>query len=167
MKEQVKKYNEIRKTEGSKAANDFAAKFVYSLDLDTPAARGKIWAEFKAEEKAEAAAQERKEKAEKRAKTAKLKSICEAVLKSVSLSEYERKFLNDIKTKRKLTEKQANWLHDLAGKANVEIVGEIQIRGSRSTSVHHNCDHGDLGSLGYRHGEFVKCPHCGTMTEVW
>ena len=29
------------------------------------------------------------------------------------------------------------------------------------------CDHADLGSLEYMHGETVKCPHCGQMTEVW
>ncbi len=30
-----------------------------------------------------------------------------------------------------------------------------------------DCDHGDLGSLGYKHGEVVKCPHCGKPAEVW
>lgn len=30
-----------------------------------------------------------------------------------------------------------------------------------------NCDHGDLGSLGYSHGSKVKCPNCGQITEVW
>jgi len=29
------------------------------------------------------------------------------------------------------------------------------------------CQHEDLGSLGYKHGERVKCPHCGNMTTVW
>ncbi len=29
------------------------------------------------------------------------------------------------------------------------------------------CDHADLGSLGYKHGETVTCPHCGQMAEVW
>jgi rubrerythrin len=29
------------------------------------------------------------------------------------------------------------------------------------------CTHDDLGSLGYRHGTTVKCPHCGQMAEVW
>jgi hypothetical protein len=30
-----------------------------------------------------------------------------------------------------------------------------------------SCKHEDLGSLGYRHGERVKCPFCGKMCEVW
>jgi hypothetical protein len=29
------------------------------------------------------------------------------------------------------------------------------------------CTHDDLGSLGYRHGTTVKCPHFGQMAEVW
>lgn len=29
------------------------------------------------------------------------------------------------------------------------------------------CEHEDLGSLGYRHGDRVKCPDCGEMCEVW
>jgi DNA-directed RNA polymerase subunit M/transcription elongation factor TFIIS len=29
------------------------------------------------------------------------------------------------------------------------------------------CEHDDLGSLGYKHGERVQCPRCGQMTEVW
>ena len=33
--------------------------------------------------------------------------------------------------------------------------------------VKERCDHADLGSLGYRHGEWVKCPMCGKMCEVW
>lgn len=30
-----------------------------------------------------------------------------------------------------------------------------------------SCRHEDLGSLGYRHGERIKCPFCGKMCEVW
>ena len=29
------------------------------------------------------------------------------------------------------------------------------------------CDHSDLSSLGYRHGEKVKCPCCGSSATVW
>ncbi len=29
------------------------------------------------------------------------------------------------------------------------------------------CNHEDLGSLGYTHGEKVKCPHCGELAIVW
>jgi len=30
-----------------------------------------------------------------------------------------------------------------------------------------DCEHADLGSLGYKHGDRVKCPCCGEMTYVW
>jgi hypothetical protein len=29
------------------------------------------------------------------------------------------------------------------------------------------CEHEDLGSLGYKHGARVRCPHCGEMCVVW
>lgn len=29
------------------------------------------------------------------------------------------------------------------------------------------CEHEDLGSLGYAHGEIVTCPHCGQRARVW
>ena len=29
------------------------------------------------------------------------------------------------------------------------------------------CEHSDLGSLGYRHGETVTCPHCGKKAVGW
>ena len=29
------------------------------------------------------------------------------------------------------------------------------------------CDHRDLGSFGYMHGETVSCPFCGMKAEVW
>lgn len=29
------------------------------------------------------------------------------------------------------------------------------------------CEHEDLGSFGYRHGDRVKCPHCGEIAVVW
>ena len=29
------------------------------------------------------------------------------------------------------------------------------------------CEHGDLGSRGYRHGSIVTCPDCGKRAEVW
>ena len=30
-----------------------------------------------------------------------------------------------------------------------------------------SCQHEDLGSLGYKHGSIVTCPHCGKKAEVW
>lgn len=29
------------------------------------------------------------------------------------------------------------------------------------------CEHEDLGSLGYKHGDVVSCPFCGKRAEVW
>jgi len=29
------------------------------------------------------------------------------------------------------------------------------------------CEHGDLASLGHRHGDIVICPYCGNKAEVW
>lgn len=29
------------------------------------------------------------------------------------------------------------------------------------------CDHSDLASIGYTHGEIVKCPSCGSRQKVW
>ena len=33
--------------------------------------------------------------------------------------------------------------------------------------VSNSCEHGDLGSLGYKHGSIVTCPYCGQRAEVW
>ena len=30
-----------------------------------------------------------------------------------------------------------------------------------------NCEHEDLGSMGYKHGSIVKCPFCEKMAVVW
>lgn len=37
-------------------------------------------------------------------------------------------------------------------------------RSRKSNSV---CEHEDLGSLGYKHGETISCPHCGKKAVVW
>jgi len=109
---------------------------------------------------------------EKRASTASIKTVVENVLNSddsymgSSLSDYEKKFLNDIKTKRKLSEKQASWLRSIARKQGVEIKGDLSVKASKSSS-YVSCQHEDLGSMGYRHGDTVKCPNCGRMAEVW
>lgn len=38
---------------------------------------------------------------------------------------------------------------------------------SSSNNKKNDCDHADLGSLGYEHMTTVKCPICGEMAEVW
>lgn len=41
----------------------------------------------------------------------------------------------------------------------------IERKKTASTKI--DCNHDDLGSFGYRHGERVVCPHCGQRAEVW
>ena len=178
MQHEITAYNELRKTQGYKAAQLFASTYITSLNLPTPAERGRVWDQFKAEEREESqgnkkkeATAKRKTQREARKNKASIKSVCASILNNrttlgfIQLSPSESQFLTDISTKRKLTEKQAKWLRDLAVKTNVAINGEITIRESKSTQV--SCGHEDLGSLGYRHGDTVKCPHCGAMAEVW
>lgn len=85
------------------------------------------------------------------------------------LSPSEIGFITGLKGKRKLTQKQENWLRDIAKKVNVEIVGEFENRLSKKEKFNavNNCEHEDLGSLGYTHGTYVKCPYCGQMAQVW
>jgi len=61
----------------------------------------------------------------------------------------------------------------------LSIVSEIENSNDKKCSASHkkaaekykknhgNCQHEDLGSLGYRHGDRVKCPFCGKIVEVW
>lgn len=170
--EQVNNYNEIRSNNSLAAADQFASSIISSMNLKTPAERGQLWSEFKSESKAEKQADEkakaaklRKAKSLAKKNKVSIKKTCEAILLALSLSDYERKFLNDIKTKRKLTAKQESWLRSLAQKNSVKIVGNIENRASKSTVTH--CSHEDLGSLGYAHGTTVKCPNCGSLAEVW
>ena len=37
----------------------------------------------------------------------------------------------------------------------------------RSRKPSSACEHEDLASLGYKHGETVRCPHCGNKAVVW
>ena len=127
-----------------------------------------VYAAKKEQEKEKQKA-ERKAKAAQRPKFASIKKICESIQKacvSFPLSETESKFVSDIKNKRKLTERQAKWLKDIAAKKSVAIQGEINIK-SRTFSSFRKCEHEGLGSLGYTHGTTVKCPHCGQMAVVW
>lgn len=171
--DQLDKFNEIFKEKGRTEADAYAQPIISSFGLDSPAERGKLWNLFLEKQRAEISAElESKAKALRKAKReisknkAKIKKVCETILSKYGLSDYERKFLNDIKTKRKLTEKQESWLRSLAQKNNVEINGNIENRVSRREISQH-CEHDDLGSLGYTHGSTVRCPHCGELAEVW
>ena len=176
----VKQYNDIRKSKGDQQANEFASQYIASLNLDTPASRGKIWESFKQQGKEEQAAAKKAAKAEKKKNKASINNTCKAIIEKhnpfgmfgVTLKEHELKFLEDMKTKRKLTTRQESWLRALASKTDVKIDGTFENRqnmlekaGYKETATH--CEHGDLGSLGYRHGDTVKCPFCGQMAEVW
>lgn len=37
----------------------------------------------------------------------------------------------------------------------------------KASAAQGKCEHEDLGSLGYKHGTFVRCPNCGQTVEVW
>ena len=178
--ELIERYNELR-VSSPEAAERLASDYIKSLNLQTPAERGAIWDMFKQQTRQEkdlAAKQKarelRKEKREAAAKRASIKDICKQALargciKDV-LSENEKKFLNDIGTKRKLTERQKNWLLNIASRLRIEVKGEIQTRASRSAHFPAStkyCEHEDLGSFGYAHGTIVTCPNCGAAAEVW
>lgn len=161
----IDQYNEIRKTQGDQAAQNALREVMASLGFNATE-RMHAWDALKAASYAEAKAAVKSEKSAKRAVAATKPSInktCIAVLAHPCLTSNERKFLEDVKTCRKLTVKQNAWLLDLAKKAKVEIKGEFDVKEASFVS----CDHADLGSLGYAHGSIVKCPHCGQRAEVW
>ena len=171
-KKQVEKYTELLINNGRGDADKYASGAVSALNLKTPAERGKAWLAFNqvaAEQerlaKKEADKEARKAKREALKGKASIKNVCDSILVKSGVSNFERKFLTDIKTKRKLTEKQESFLRALADKNNVEVVGNIENRVSKNNAQ--NCEHGDLGSLGYVHGSTVVCPYCGKLAVVW
>ncbi len=189
-KEQIENFETIFLGKGADSAFDYAKNIVENTPHSTGIERGSILNSIKPEcftskavrdvfMKAQSEvinnffeSQRAKEKAVKKAKknnTASIKKTCESILElrlRFILSANECKFLNDIKTKRKLTFKQAKWLSALARERSVEIKGEFALKETKIKGLV-NCQHEDLGSLGYRHGDTVKCPHCGKMAEVW
>lgn len=76
---------------------------------------------------------------------------------------YDKRFLEDIANKKALTSKQHNYLCKVALKFNYHMP-EKKIRITATETI---CEHHDLGSLGYTHGDTVECPFCGKMAEVW
>jgi hypothetical protein len=93
-----------------------------------------------------------------------IKIVVDELLATRRTSSFEDKFLNNIKNKRKLTSKQGKWLNDICFKLGVTIA---DFEEKSSSNAVHNCQHEDLGSLGYKHGTTVKCPFCGKLAEVW
>ncbi len=72
------------------------------------------------------------------------------------------KFLNLLKAIAKSDDKKCSDSHQNA------IDAKIKRDSSKKVKVNSvRCQHEDLGSLGYKHGDYVKCPFCGAMTEVW
>lgn len=155
--EQKEQYKNIIINEGIEKANEFGALVVKALDLDY-VGRSKAWAELK--EVVPAA--KRIAAANKRTVGKVVKEII--AKKGNSLNARECQFLESIKNKRTLTEKQNKWLLDIA-KATDVSGPTIEVKPSKNSRI--DCDHGDLGSLGYMHGSIVKCPGCGSMVEVW
>ncbi len=82
---------------------------------------------------------------------------------------YDSRFIKDIANRDKLTSKQHNYLCKVAEKHGY-LMPEKTLRSSKTskkTESVRNCEHDDLGSLGYTHGTIVNCPFCGKKAEVW
>jgi len=79
--------------------------------------------------------------------------------------DYDSRFIKDIAAKSKLTSKQHNYLCKVAAKSGYSMP-EKTIRKKKINQIS-KCDHQDLGSLGFTHGDTVKCPFCGKMAVVW
>ena len=61
-----------------------------------------------------------------------------------------------------LVEKAEKVSSEVASKSHAKTAEKAKARDSKVS-----CDHGDLGSLGYKHGSTVRCPNCGQMAQVW
>lgn len=65
--------------------------------------------------------------------------------------------------------------NDLHGEAKRKREKLLMLEAFRMDNAHNTgqgasssgCEHQDLGSLGYRHGDVVNCPFCGERAEVW
>ena len=166
--ETVNTYNEIRKTDGVVSADAFGAKSIKEFGDSTPTDRMGFWAQLREAAVCEAnAVKSSSAKAKREASKNKLSisALCSKILLSNRLTVKESNFITDISKKRKLTEKQESWLTVIAKSNNVEMKGQVERKVSKLTAI--NCEHGDLGSLGFAHGSIVKCPCCGEMARVW
>jgi hypothetical protein len=141
MENQINEYNRLRKEANQAEADKFATSIISIPGRSIPD-RAEIWAKFKAELNAElASAKKEQNKQSKKANNTSIKKSVEAVLAySASFNDKEIKFLNDIKTKRKLTEKQINWLHALAKRVYVEINSQIECKLSKQESTVQDSD---------------------------
>lgn len=82
-------------------------------------------------------------------------------------SNYNNRFVDSIAGKSRLTSKQHNYLCKVAKKHGY-VMAEKTVRAQKAAKPQASqCRHEDLGSLGYNHGETVKCPFCGKMARVW
>lgn len=91
----------------------------------------------------------------------------------------EISFLEQMQNSEKITTKQAEWLIALLAKEGfkydmyfleenfVVIASKTKTQKKPRKPKKQYCDHGDLGSMGYRHGDTVICPFCGERAEVW
>lgn len=170
----IDNFNRTRKEFSLKLAEDNFKEILKTFDniegSENLQKRKEIWKTLLAEHHGEknAEIQKRETAAAKREERSRyVNKLCELVLSSsTTFSDRESRFLNDIKNKKTLTEKQASWLTALADRSSVSIERKIPLRGVKKYQ-RVQCDHEDLGSRGYQHGDYVKCPDCGKMTHVW
>lgn len=129
--EQIDRFKKILKVSGSRAAQEALRPELDAAGFDATE-RMQAWNVMKAdmyqEQEDEAKAKKAQKKAAAKASPS-IKKTCEAILaKSFMFNDRELSFLGDIKTRRKLTEKQNSWLVSLANKASVEISGSFDLK---------------------------------------
>lgn len=166
-RDQKQQYSNLALSESVQVADAFAGELIKAFELPTPADRGNAWDQIRSVYKENIAEIKKKKSALERAASKNKRTIRKTVneLLDKRLSSAEDSFVRNIMGKRVLTAKQGSWLDDICLKYNVEKAEYGDKKPTNKAKV--DCQHEDLGSLGYRHGEVVKCPYCGDMAEVW
>jgi len=96
---------------------------------------------------------------------ASFKAMMAYLIKENNGRDYDSRFMKSIANKKRLTNRQHNYLCKVAGKFGY-LMTEKKVT-ARKKSEPSSCSHEDLGSLGYKHGDVVDCPYCGRKAEVW
>lgn len=144
----IDEFNRIRAESGIDQANKFAKDYI-SIPGRTIPERTALWGRFneklnseiEADKKAKLASDKAEKKAKKDAK-ADIKGYAQSIISLSSganyekVSEKERKFLNDIQTKRKFTQKQIDWLSKIMQRFGMKIEGDIDYRLSLNDKIY-------------------------------
>lgn len=142
--EHAAEYEKIASSSGKAEADKYASEIIAGMGLTTPAERGSAWEAIrKSYSEASKAQEEEAQKADRKAKREAAKNrrtpskVVSEILGSgrISLSRRESEFLDSIKSKRVLSEKQAKWLDDLAGRASVEGLKDVKLKSAPKRSM--------------------------------